>query len=130
MKNKKALWAVLAVALIAAVYVLVFRPFTPAGDGTITVKVTDTEQKVIREQELAYKTGDKLIDLVKDNFDNVLFDNGMLMRIESLDTPADGSEYIAILKNGEMADSGLETLQYEDGDVIEFRMTVYEYAEK
>ncbi len=130
MKNKKVLWAILAVIVIAAAYILIAKPFTPKGDGSITVKVTDIDQKLIKEKKIVFKTGDKLTDLVKNNFSNVVIDNGMLMKIESLDTPSDWAQFIAIWTNGKLAEVGIETLPYADGDVLEFRMTVNEYAGK
>ena len=130
MKNKKVLWAILAVIVIAAAYIMIAKPFTPKGDGSITVKVTDLDQKLIKEKKIVSNTGDKLVDLVSNNFDKVLIKDHMLMNIESLETPADRAQYIAILINGEMAMEGIETLPYKDGDVLEFRMTVNEYAAK
>ena len=130
MKNKKVLWAILAVIVIAAAYILIAKPFTPKGDGSITVKVTDIDQKLIKEKKIVFNTGDKLTDLVSNNFDKVLIKDHMLMNIESLETPADWAQYIAILINGEMAMEGIETLPYKDGDVLEFRMTVNEYIAK
>ena len=130
MKNKKVLWAILAVIVIAAAYIVIAKPFTPKGDGSITVKVTDLDQKLIKEKKIVFNTGDKLTDLVSNNFDKVLIKDHMLMNIESLETPADWAQYIAILINGEMAMEGIETLPYKDGDVLEFRMTVNEYAAK
>ena len=130
MKNKKVLWAILAVIVIAAAYIVIAKPFTPKGDGSITVKVTDIDQKLIKEKKIVYKTGDKLTDLVSNNFDKVLIKDGMLMNIESLETPSDWAQFIAILINGEMAMEGIETLPYKNGDVLEFRMTVNEYAGK
>ena len=130
MKNKKVLWAILAVIVIAAAWIIIAKPFTPKGDGSITVKVTDLDQKLIKEKKIVFNTGDKLVDLLKNNFDNVLFDNGMIMNIESLVTPADWAQYITIWINGEFAMEGLETLPYKDGDVLELRMTVNEYAGK
>ena len=130
MKNKKVLWAILAVIVIAAAYIVIAKPFTPKGDGSITVKVTDLDQKLIKEKKIVFNTGDKLPDLIKNNFDKVLIDNGMLMIIESLVTPADWAQFICIYINGEMAMEGIETLPYKDGDVLELRMTVNEYAGK
>ena len=126
MKNKKVLWAILAVIVIAAAYILIAKPFTPKGDGTITVTVTDLDQKVLKEKKIVFNTGDKLADLLQKNFDNVKMDNGMLMNIESLVTPADWSQFISLYINGEMAMEGIETLPYKDGDKIELRRTVYD----
>ena len=126
MKNKKVLWAILAIIVIAAAWILIAKPFTAKGDGTITVTVTDVEEKVLKEKKIVFNNGDKLTDLVQNNFDNVLIDNGMLMNIESLVTPADWSQFICIYINGEMAMEGIETLPYKDGDKLELRMTVYD----
>ncbi|MBQ6293686.1 MAG: hypothetical protein IJK77_07460 [Lachnospiraceae bacterium] len=130
MKNKKVLWAILAIIVIAVAYIVIAKPFIPKGDGSITVKVTDLDQKLIKEKKIVFNTGDKLTDLVSKNFDNVLIKDGMLMNIESLVTPADWAQYIAIWTNGKLAEVGIETLPYGDGDVLEFRMTVNEYAGK
>lgn len=130
MKNKKVLLAILAIIVIAVAYIVIAKPFTPKGDGSITVKVTDLDQKLIKEKKIVFNTGDKLTDLVSKNFDNVLIKDGMLMNIESLVTPADWAQFIAIWTNGKLAEVGIETLPYGDGDVLEFRMTVNEYAGK
>ena len=130
MKNKKVLLAILAVIVIAVAYIVIAKPFTPKGDGSITVKVTDLDQKLIKEKKIVFNNGDKLPDLIQNNFDKVLIKDHMLMNIESLVTPDDWAQYIAILINGEMAMEGIETLPYKDGDVLEFRMTVNEYAGK
>ena len=68
---------------------------------------------------------DKLADLVAQNFQNVKYENGMLMTIESLTTPADWSSFISILINGEMSQKGIMEMEFKDGDKIDFVDTVY-----
>ena len=100
-------------------------PTEPAFDGKVTITVQDTEQKVLASKEVGFKAGETIADLLQANFENVTIDNGMLMTIESLTTPADWSTYIAFYINGEYAMQGVMTQPFEDGDVIDFINTVY-----
>ena len=94
-------------------------------DGRITVNVKDTEEKLLASKEIGFKAGQTIADLLPDNFKNVTIDNGMLMTIESLTTPADWSSYIAFYINGEYAMEGVMTQPFIDADVIDFVDTVY-----
>ena len=96
-----------------------------AEDGHITITVQDKDQKVLVEKNVGFKAGQTLADLLPENFANVTIDNGMLMTIESLTTPADWSSYIALFINGEYAMEGIMTLPFADGDKIDFVDTVY-----
>ena len=126
--NNKTLKIVLAAVAVLALAVVLFFVLGGGGakdDGHITVTVQDKEGKVIAEKKIGYKEGDKLADLVQKNFANVTYDNGMLMTIESLTTPADWSSYISILQNGEYSMVGIMEMQFKDGDKIDFVDTVY-----
>ena len=123
MKNKKAtLWGtVIAVLVIAAALWVLGRGGFSGGAGKVTVRVTELSGKVLTEKTLRFAEGDSLAKLVQENFSGVVMDNGMLMSIESLTTPADWSRFIGIYQNGEMAAYGLEQLPFKDGDIIELR---------
>ena len=124
-KTLKIVLAAVAVLALAAVLFFVLGGGGAKDDGHITVTVQDKEGKVITEKKIGYKEGDKLADLVQKNFANVTYDNGMLMTIESLTTPADWSSYISILQNGEYSMVGIMEMQFKDGDKIDFVDTVY-----
>lgn len=126
-KNAKLILAAAAVLVIAAAYVLIGKPFAPKAEGQLRILVTDTDQSVIKDKTLPFYKDDTLPELVKKNFDKVLISaDGMLMNIETLETPADWSKFISIYQNGEMAMEGIMTLPFKDGDCIEFRMTVFD----
>ena len=130
-KNKK-LTIILAVVAVLALACILWFTLGGGGakdDGHITVTVQDKEGKVLAEKKIGYKEGDKLTDLVKDNFKNVTYEDSgfgpMIMTIESLTTPADWSSYISILYNGQYAEVGIGSLEFKDGDKIDFVDTVY-----
>ena len=103
-------------------------PATEAADpvdGHITISVQDENGKVLAEKEVGFKAGQTVADLLQANFENVTIDNGMLMTLESLTTPADFHTYIAFYINGEYAMEGVMTQPFADGDKIEFINTVY-----
>lgn len=121
----KILLAVLAVAVLAVAGYFIVKGTAAKADGYITVTVKDLEGKVLAEKKIGFKTGDKLIDLVRNNFKNVTFDEKdptmpFLMTIESLTTPADYSKYISILYNGEYSPVGISQIEFKDGDKIDF----------
>lgn len=127
MKNKKLtiILAIVAVLALACVLFFALGGGKAKADGHITVTVQDKDHKVLAEKKIGYKTGDKLADLVAQNFQNVKYENGMLMTIESLTTPADWSSFISILINGEMSQKGIMEMEFKDGDKIDFVDTVY-----
>ena len=96
-----------------------------AVDGHITITVKDENGKVLADKEVGFKAGQTVADLLEANFENVTIDNGFLMTLESLTTPADYHTYIAFYVNGEYAMQGVTTQPFTDGDKIEFVNTVY-----
>ena len=96
-----------------------------AVDGHITITVKDENGKVLADKEVGFKAGQTVADLLEANFENVTIDNGFLMTLESLTTPADYHTYIAFYINGEYASEGVTTQPFADGDRIEFINTVY-----
>lgn len=122
------LGTITAVGLVVGGY-FTYRSFTSKSDGKIEIKVIDLDNTLIKDKEIEYKIGNKLSDLVINNFDNVTITNGMVMTIESLTTPADWSTFISIYINGEMSNYGINDLPFSNGDVISFINTefIYEY---
>ena len=114
---------------LAAAAVLILGVWSLTGgkkakaEGTVTVEVTDLSAAVLKRKEIDYYPGDSLEKLVRENFEQVTIENGMVMTIESLTTPADWSTFIGILKNGAMSEVGLLEMSFEDGDVITFAET-------
>ena len=94
-------------------------------DGHVTITVKDEKDNVLAEKEVGFMAGQTVADLLEANFENVTIDNGFLMTLESLTTPADYHTYIAFYINGEYASEGVTTQPFADGDRIEFINTVY-----
>ena len=120
------------VLTIAALGVLVFggmffsKNFTSTSDGSITVELVELDGTK-RVKEIEFNTGDILLTLLEENYDNVVVENGMLMSIDTFTTASDWSTFISIDVNGEMSMVGLNEIEYEDGMIISLKLTEFIY---
>ena len=62
---------------------------------------------------------------IKSKFNNVSFENGMIMTIEDYVTPSDWHTFISVYVNDEMSMVGLLEVQFEDGTKISLKITEY-----
>lgn len=127
MKKKKVLWSILVVAILAIVLIVPNMLSKSKKAGTIDVIVEDVNEEVIKQKSIDFQKDEKCSEVIQNNFDNVLIENGMILNIESLETPEDWSEFICIYVNDEMSQVGIEDIVLEDGMKISFVMTDYEY---
>lgn len=130
MKRNTILTAALAVfglVFIAIGTYFINEANTAKGDGTITIKVIELEDVLVKEKDITFYEGDTLTQLVKSNFSNVVIDNGMVMSIESITTPNDWSTYICIYQNDVMSNVGINDIEFQDGDIVSFVNTVNSY---
>ncbi|MCI7802199.1 MAG: DUF4430 domain-containing protein [Floccifex porci] len=127
MKKKKVLWSILVVAILAIVLIVPNMLSKSKKAGTIDVIVEDVNEEVIKQKSIDFQKDEKCSEVIQNNFDNVLIENGMILNIESLETPEDWSEFICIYVNDEMSQVGIEDIVLEDGMKISFVMTEYEY---
>ena len=130
MKRNTILTAALAVfglVFIAIGTYFINEANTAKGDGTITIKVIELEDALVKEKDITFYEGDTLTQLVKANFSNVVIDNGMVMSIESITTPNDWSTYICIYQNDVMSNVGINDIEFQDGDIVSFVNTVNSY---
>ena len=115
---------ILVVVMLTAIY-FITKEFTPDYDGTITVEVIGLNNEVVKSKEIEFNKGDKLVDLVAENFDNFIVENSeygaYIVNIENIIKAEDSYVYVAIYVNGEYASSGLDTLEFNDGDKITFK---------
>ena len=122
------LTTVVAVATIVVCMVFVFKPFTSKGDGTITVEYVKIDGTVAKSKDITYYEGDTLMQLIDDNFENVLFSSdNMLMNIEDFVTPSDFAMFLMIYVNDEMSNVGIKDIEFTDGMVISLRVTEFVY---
>lgn len=127
MKKFKVVLSVVALCLLILCGSLISSSFNAANLGSINVEVVDLDKTMISQKELSYEEGDTLVSLIEENFNNVVMDNGMLMSIETLETPEDFSKFICIYVDDKMSEVGIEDIQFNDGTKIKFELTEFNY---
>ena len=129
MKSKKNIFSIvisiIMIAILVVVIILVRKPFMPKYDGFIIVEVVNLENENIKTKEIQYKVGDKLRDLISNNFDNFTVRESeygaYVNSIETIEQNDNLRIYIALFVDGEYATSGLDTLEYSNGMIITFK---------
>ena len=127
-KKKLILNIALSVVAIAVVTLCVFLlkdSFKPSYDGVITVEYVDVEGNVKKQKEITFVEGDSLTTLNEENFENVTFDNGMLMTIEDFITPPTWQYFIYVLVDGEASQVGISDIEFTDGTKITLMVTMF-----
>ena len=94
-------------------------------DGTVIVELLNIDNSVIKSKEIGFYVDDTLTQIITENFDNVVFDNGMLMEIENYKTPADWSTFICVYVNDEMSMVGISDIVLNDEMKISLIITEY-----
>ena len=122
----KIVLSVVALGLIALSVYLLKDSFKPSYDGIVIVEVIDLDGSVIKEKEILFKEQDLLVDLISNNFENVTYNDGMIMSIENFTTPADWSKFISIYVNDEMSNVGLKDIVFVDGTKISLIVTEFD----
>ena len=127
-KNNIILTSVISFLCLAALIVVVIIKNTnekAKGDGAIIVELLDVDNSMIKSKDIIYYDGDVLTQLITDNFDNVVFDSGMLMEIEDYKTPADWSTFICVYVDGEMSMVGIDDIVIANGMKISLIITEF-----
>ena len=122
------LTSVISFLCLAALIVVVIIKNTEEkakGDGTIIVELLDVDNSMIKSKDIFYYEGDVLTQLITDNFDNVVFDSGMLMEIKDYKTPADWSTFICVYVDGEMSMVGIDDIVIANGMKISLIITEF-----
>ena len=123
----KIIGTVIGVALLVVVGFFLVDSFSAKGDGVITVRVEELDGTVLSEKEIEFYEGDTLIKLIEENFNNVVFDNGMIMEIETYKTPSDWSTFLSVYVDDKMSEVGLKDIVYVDGTKITLKVTEFIY---
>lgn len=127
MNNKYVKIALTVCAIVVLVLGGLFlkNKFASQDQGHIIVELVGLDGKQIKEKKIAFSEGDELLQLLNDNFNNVKFENGMLLNIEDYETPADWSTFISVYVDGEMSMVGIPEIQFNDGTKISLIITEY-----
>lgn len=114
--------SVVCVLVLVVCAILIGRQFVPSYDGEITIKLVNVSGEVVDEKTIGFNAGDKLEDLLKENYDHVVLgtDNmaGMLLEIDELKTVMEENTWIVYELNGVDPMVGMFTVEFKDGDVF------------
>lgn len=114
--------SVVCVLVLVVCAILIGRQFVPSYDGKITIKLVNVSGEVVDEKTIGFNAGDKLEDLLKENYDHVVLgtDNmaGMLLEIGELKTVMEENTWILYELNGVDPMVGMFTVEFKDGDVF------------
>ena len=121
----KSILSVVALGVIVLCVVLLHNSFKPDYDGIVTVEVIDLDGSIIKKKEIEFKENDQLMNLIENNFNNVTYQNGMIMSIEDYNTPSDWSTFLSIYVDDEMSMVGLADIVFIDGTKISLIITEY-----
>ena len=95
------------------------------GSGEAKVELVALDGSVIKEVNVVFDEEDTLTDIIKDNFNNVVFESGMLMEIEDYVTPSNWETFISVYVNGKMSMVGISDIILEDGIVVSLIITEF-----
>lgn len=101
-----------------------YRHYVPESDGSIIVEIVKIDGNKANEKTIEFNSGDSLVSLLDNNFENVVVEDGMIMSIDVLTTPSDWSTFICIYVDNEMSQVGILDIQFDDGTLISFVDTV------
>lgn len=121
----KIILSIVALGVIILCVVLLRNSFKPSYDGKLTIEVVGLDGVVIKEKEVKFNTNDALMDLIKDNFENVTYQNGMIMSIENYQTPIDFQTFLSVYVDDKMSEVGLSEVKFVDGTKISLIITEY-----
>ena len=121
----KIILSFIAVGIIALSVYLLKDSFKPDYDGVITVEVINLDNEVVKTKEITFKENDELTILIENNFNNVTYQNGMIMSIEDYNTPTDWSTSISIYVDDKMSEVGLSDIEFKDGTKITLIITEF-----
>lgn len=121
----KIILSIVALGVIILCVVLLRNSFKPSYDGKLTIEVVGLDGVVIKEKEVEFNTNDALMDLIKDNFENVTYQNGMIMSIENYQTPIDFQTFLSVYVDDKISEVGLSEVKFVDGTKISLIITEY-----
>ncbi|MCL2522389.1 MAG: hypothetical protein FWE36_05980 [Erysipelotrichales bacterium] len=129
MNNKTIIKIILTCLIIFGSFFLI-RHLLPESEneenGTITVRIINEYDVIIKEKQIDFTEEDNLPDLLKANFNNVRFMSfgfGLaLVEIEELVSDFTGNSFIRILINNDPAQSnvGISAISLRDQMIIAF----------
>ncbi len=107
------------------IFLLVGCSSQTEGSGEIKVELVALDGSLIKEESINFDSDDTLVELITDEFNNVVIENGMLMEIEDYKTPSNWETFISIYVDGKMSMVGISDIKLEDNMVVSLRITKF-----
>ena len=130
---KKELIVKVVVTFVSLIIVLLVGAFLLKGNvsntnGTITIEVIDINKQVVISDNINFKEGDTLLQLLADNYE-LRIDNsyGFTCIYDINDVKTGNDTFLEIYVNNEMSMVGVDQIELVDGSVISFRVTLFDY---
>lgn len=127
-KKKLAIYiplTIISIIILVASYFFIYKKYITKEEGKIEVVLVDLDGTVVSEKEIEFEKNDTLVKLLKENYSNVVIEDGMLMSIDNFTTPTDWSRYISIYVDDEISNYGVLDIKFIDGTKISFVMVEY-----
>lgn len=134
-KKQKVLTIILSIVALAILITCIIigrKSFSAKYDGKIIIEVVDIDEEVIKEKRIKFSEGDTLVELLIDNFDNVVVTGEgewqMIQKIETIENAADWSTYISIYVDNVESQVGIASIEFIDGTKISLKLIENPYA--
>lgn len=124
---QKIIFSIVGVGILIFAVIMLNNSYISSSDGVVTICLVDLDEEILIRKDIEFTEGDALVELIEKNFSNVSFDNGMLMTIESYQTPTDFSTFLSVFVDGVMSEVGLSEVEFSEGTVIELKITEFIY---
>ncbi|UOQ47545.1 DUF4430 domain-containing protein [Gracilibacillus caseinilyticus] len=119
----------LIVIILAVVMTACGNTGTNVAEGDINVSLTITDQitnKTISEESYTVTSGTTLEDLLQDNYEVEVTEDGFLTSINGHEQNVEENEYWTYEANGEMVSEGIADYEVQDEDDITFDLQIIE----
>ncbi len=124
--------SIVALVILAVCIIIGGKSFSAKYEGKIIVEVVDIDGTVIKKEKIQFGEGDTLVQLISDNFDNVVVTGEgewqMIQEIESIKNASDWSEYISIYVDDAESQVGIASIKFTDGTKISLKLIENPYA--
>ena len=112
------------VAIVVAVVIILKRPVSEEP-GQIQIELIDIDKNIISKKTFQFEPNDTLFKILDSNYEvsyEVSAYGKFLTKIDDLVAPKDGSTFIRIEINGEIATVGIDGIKLENNHTITFRI--------
>ena len=127
MQNKNSnLTPILIIIIIAIAFsvisIFAFKAVTSSSNNHIIVEIYNADGTSSTSKKINYQKGNTLEQLLRQNYQNVVVQDGYLIQIDTLVEPKDKSYYIAIYVDDVYSDKGVQTIKLINGSHITLKL--------